>query len=366
MNRILGMGKQAPLALSLAVAILLLAALATLLAQTATAHEPTPDAGRHSYVWQTANTGLTNLSVRSMARDPVVTSTLYVETERGGFKSTDNGRSWFLIRNNDPYYTWGMDMVFAPDDHDTLYLADLSMGVLKSTNGGATWTPKNSGLTGTSIRTLEIAATPPYTLFAGLSDQYSVAGGVFRSTDGGDNWTLLGFEEEPIHAIAAHPVTPGLIYVGTWSGLVMSYDGGDHWTAHHPDITSDVTAFAIDPHQPNVVYAGTWGAGVFKTVDGGENWEPVGGWSISELVIDPAWPHPIYAAAAESVSASWDGGLTWEDLACPGGYMSAIILDGERPGGGVLVGAFDVYGPPGVYRGTWLRYSQYLPVVSRE
>ncbi len=366
MNQILAARRQTLSTLSLALAILLLAALAALLDRAAAAKEPAPEANDHHYLWRTANTGLTNLSVRSMARDPVVTSTLYVGTERGDFKSIDNARSWFLIRSNDPYYTWGMDIAFAPDDHNTLYLADLSMGVLKSINGGATWVPKNNGLTGTNIRALDIAATPPYTLFAGLSDQSSVAGGVFRSPDGGDNWTLLGFEDEPIHSIAVHPVTPGLIYVGTWSGLVMSYDGGDHWTAHHPDITSDVTAFAIDPHQPSTVYAGTWGAGVFKTIDGGENWEPMGSGSISDLVIDPEWPHPIYAAAVGSVSASWDGGATWEDLECPGGYMSAIVLDGERPGGGVLVGAFDVYGPPGVYRGTWLRYSQYLPVVSRE
>ena len=352
------------LALCLAWASLLLVALGVMLVQGAIAQAETTQESEHHYVWQTANTGLTDLSVRTMARHPVLTSTLYLETERGAFKSVDNARTWFTIRSNDPGYTWGLDIAFAPDDPQTLYVADAAEGVLKSTNGGATWSHANEGLTCATMDTIDIAPTAPYTLYAGCSNQTSVNGGVFRSSDGGDHWTMIGLGGVPIHAIAVHPVTPSLLYVGTWSSLVMSDDGGEHWR-YFPTITADVTAFAFDPHDPKVVYAGTWQSSLYKSVNAGQQWTKLDGWTTSEMVIDPEWPYPLYAATMYGVRASWDGAATWENLGYPAQSSTGIVLDPERPGGGVLASASNLEGLAGVYRGAWLRHSLYLPLLLR-
>ena len=68
----------------------------------------------------------------------------------------------------------------------TVYAGTVAAGVLKSTNGGGSWSAINAGLTNTDVQALAIDPTTPATLYAGTR-----GGGVFKSTNGGQSWSAI-------------------------------------------------------------------------------------------------------------------------------------------------------------------------------
>ena len=84
-------------------------------------------------------------------------------------------------------------------------------------------------------------------------------------------WTSIGPEGGNVSALAIDPATPATLYAGTWGGGVFkSTNGGANWSAVNTGLTNtDVRALAIDPDTPATLYAGTWGGGVFSIQQGG-------------------------------------------------------------------------------------------------
>jgi photosystem II stability/assembly factor-like uncharacterized protein len=91
-------------------------------------------------------------------------------------------------------------------------------GVFKSTDGGAHWSPANTGLTNTSIQALAVDPSNPATVYAGTA-----AGGVFKSVDAGGSWSAInsGLTNTGIRALVVDPVAPSTIYVATFGGGVF-------------------------------------------------------------------------------------------------------------------------------------------------
>ena len=82
---------------------------------------------------------------------------------------------------------------------------------------------------------------------------------------GNNIWTSHGPEGGPVNALALDPVTPTTLYAGTGGGVFKSTDGGANWSAVNSGLTSTcVFALAIDPATPTTLYAGTGGGGVFS------------------------------------------------------------------------------------------------------
>jgi photosystem II stability/assembly factor-like uncharacterized protein len=83
-----------------------------------------------------------------------------------------------------------------------------------------------------------------------------------------------GPEGGTIFALAIDQNTPATVYAGTVGGGVFkSTNGGENWTAMNTGLTNnEVFVLAIDPNTSATVYAGTYGGGVFKSTNGGENW----------------------------------------------------------------------------------------------
>src|SRR5262245_14846515 len=119
---------------------------------------------------------------------------------------------------------------------------------------------------GGHVKIIAIDPQTPSTLYAG-----TVGGGVFRSSNGGGNWTAVNsgltnpYVDTNVGAIAIHPQTPSTLYAGTFSeGVYRSSNGGGNWTATNTGLmASQVSALAIDLQTPSTLYAGT-GGGVFK------------------------------------------------------------------------------------------------------
>ena len=208
------------------------------------------------------------------------------------------------------------------------------------------WTTRGPANIGARINTFAIHPTNDDIMFAGFS-----RGGVWRTTNGGADWEPV-FDEQTylsIGDIAFDPVTPTTIYVGTGDpnisasfmigdGVYRSTDGGDTWENIGWGDLNIITQIRVDPTNTDRIYAAAMGVpferdnarGLYRTEDGGQNWEQVLFVSdqagIIDLVMDENNPNHLYAAAwdrirnnMESTVAgenakiyeSTDGGDTW-------------------------------------------------------
>jgi photosystem II stability/assembly factor-like uncharacterized protein len=200
-------------------------------------------------------------------------------------------------------------------------------------------------------RTTSIVGVPgqPYIYYAG-----SASGGIFKTTDGGIHWEAI-FDGQPVSSIgslAIAPSDPNTIWAGTgeaWirshisvgQGIYKSTDAGKTWKMMGLDKTGRIGHLAVDPKNPDIVMACALGhaygpqqeRGVFRTTDGGAHWERVlftdENSGCSDMVMDPSnprilfagmWPLEIHTWGRESggpgsgLYMSRDEGATWKKI----------------------------------------------------
>ena len=200
-------------------------------------------------------------------------------------------------------------------------------------------------------RVLAVAGVPgdPNTYYFG-----AVAGGVFKSTNGGMTWTPT-FDKQSVSSIGAIAVADSdhnILYVGTGEaclrgnisygdGIYKSTDGGQTWKNIGLKDSRHVGALIIDPRNPDIVLVAAlghaWGPnserGVFRTADGGKTWQKVlykdDNTGAIDVVFDPRNSSIVYAAMYQVRRQPWyfksggpgsglykstDGGLTWKQL----------------------------------------------------
>lgn len=190
----------------------------------------------------------------------------------------------------------------------TLYVGTRS-GVFRSVDGGAQWTAANGDLPlseaagGLWIQALAIDAGPPETVYASVLLQ-----GVFKSVDGGATWqrAVDGLVSIQAEQLVAQPGHPGTVYARTSAGIFRTTNGGAQWTSlpHFPTTAvGSATVIAVDPVASETIYAGLSDQ-LLATVDGGQTWARIDGpgfhgWRIDQIAIDPNAPHTLYVAAAE-------------------------------------------------------------------
>lgn len=303
--------------------------------------------------WNTTSYNPGNGRVNAITVDPSNPNVIYVGTPSAGlWRSMDGGNSWQALFTDLP--SMGVSgIVVDPQDPNVIYIATgdgdgadtYSAGVLKSTDGGATWnsTGLNWNMDDTrTTRGLRMAGNDDHVLLCAASS------GVFRTTDGGTTWsqvrvgTFRDVEFQPgndsivyacsntFHistdngahflqqnnnglpsgslvgrmAIAVTPADPLTVYVlcskqedSGFLGLYRSADGGQSFTlcANAPnmfgyeDDGSDTggqswydMALAADPEDANTVYLG--GINVWKSTDGGYNWDIESHWTYPSLI----------------------------------------------------------------------------------
>jgi photosystem II stability/assembly factor-like uncharacterized protein len=259
------------------------------------------------------------------------------------YKTTDGGRTWRALG------LIGQPVAISPTGPQTVYAAAGARGgesrLLRSTNGGRTWQPADSGLPPTYLDALAFDPRAPGTVYAAMGQR-----GIFASSDGGGKWRALrvAVAHRNVTAIAVDPRRPQTIYAGTDNGVIKSLDGGREWRmanaalgAHNRDRDyMQVTALLVDKRDSRTVYATTDCTGVFKSTDGGTRWAPANagldpqcGWSYA-LALDSSAPRTLYAAGrVRGVLKSLDGGATWR--AANNGLsltaISSLAVDPQSP-----------------------------------
>jgi len=160
-----------------------------------------------------------------------------------------------------------------PGDKVTVYVGAAGGGVWKSENGGLTFKPVFDDYV-QSIGAVRIDPTNPKTVWVGTGESWvrnsvSVGAGVYKTTDGGDNWQLMGLADtERIGRILVNPKDSNTVYVCAlghlWNsnaerGVFRTKDGGKTWKkVFYVNEDTGCADLAADPQDPGILYAGMW------------------------------------------------------------------------------------------------------------
>lgn len=185
------------------------------------------------------------------------------QSSYGVFKSADDGVTWQRLQAPEVFTANISTLVVDPRSEDIVYAGTLDSGVLRSLDGGQSWSPLNNGLPGLDVRILAMDPSNPFVIYAGLE-----SGGVYKTTDAGSSWVLASVGMDPqatVRSLAIDPSNPQTLYAGDfYSGVYCSRDGGALWVPITRGLrTRAVRALAISA-DGGTVYAGVEGEGVFR------------------------------------------------------------------------------------------------------
>jgi photosystem II stability/assembly factor-like uncharacterized protein len=258
-------------------------------------------------------------------------------------------------------------------DPRIMYIGTAGGGVWKTTTGGSNFEPifdKHCQ----SIGAIAIDQAHPDTIWAGtgesnMRNSVSIGNGIYKTTDGGENWVKMGLENsEHISRIVIHPTNPNVIFAAVpghlWDdnvdrGLYKTSDGGKTWEKTlYVDEKTGCSEVIMDPKNPNILYATMWqfrrqpfafnsggaGSGIYKSIDGGKTWKkvteglPTGEFGRVALALAPSNTKHLLAIVESKKTElyiSEDAGETWKQQSVGSNqnvtarpfYFSTLVID---------------------------------------
>ena len=192
-------------------------------------------------------------------------------------------------------------------DPNVYYAGAASGGIFKTSDGGLHWEPIFDSMPVSSIGALAVAPSDANVVYAGTGESsirsnVSLGWGMFKSTDAGKTWVRSGLDSTGrIGRIVVHPTNPDVVFATAVGrsygpqqqrGVYRTTDGGKNWErVLFVDENTGAYAVAMDPTNPRILYASTWefvihtwgrksggnGSGIWKSVDGGTTWKRLTG-----------------------------------------------------------------------------------------
>lgn len=251
---------------------------------------------------------------RAFVQDPERPDTLYAGTTEGLFKSEDGMATWRLVTSKD--LVVNSIAILPPARGGGLLLGSDGAGVLRSGDGGETWSDSNEGFSERFFSRIVFDSRGGRVLAGVLGDRRY--GGVFAAPRPEGPWTKLGRGLEGREVLALDP-TPSGILVGTDDGLFLAGPGGGDWR-RLPTLAGGVD---LHPRVPDVLalserlFLAATSRGLLRSGDGGETWTRLGlGTGGSVLALGAAAPERrlLMAATALGFFSSRDTGSTWEQV----------------------------------------------------
>lgn len=226
----------------------------------------------------------------------------------------------------------------------SICLGTAGWGVWNSPDAGKSWVrhrapfPLNS-----RIQALVVHPTEPRTVLAGGDT------GLFVSHNCGVHWERIGTQGAlpTIWSLAIDPVDPRILFAGTRpAGVYRSRDGGQQWERLAVDIAPEcsigtpfVTSVLVDPDDHRVVWAGVEIDGVFRSLDGGDTWEHMQTGlydpDIHAMAIAPTSPSRVFTSTAREMFLSGNQGNSWTPLGIkerwPLPYARGLVVKADAP-----------------------------------
>jgi len=300
--------------------------------------------------------------VTALAVDPVNSNIVYLGGAEGGvWKTTDGGTTWLPLTDAQASLAVG-SIALDPSNPSIVYVGTgeenfngdsyYGEGILKSTDGGQTWThitgpfggPISSDTYfggGARIGSLALDHKNGQIVLAGVLG--GGGDGIWRSTDGGETWVNV-LPKGPGTAVCFNPNGSTAYAAVHGVGVFVSTDVGATWAPDNgtgsntlPSVNVGRIELALDPSNPTTLYAGIAQAnghnvnGLFKTTDGGANWSPLplgvaAGYCNPQcdydnvVRVDPVNSSVVYVGGSagtfnnQMLFRSADGGSTWSEV----------------------------------------------------
>jgi photosystem II stability/assembly factor-like uncharacterized protein len=330
----------------------------------------------YGQTWVQKDNGVTityaALHFRGFTIDPRSSDIVYAmaettseEEKTGGqvFKSTNGGDSWELIWDGGMPSALARYMFIHPQNPDVLYVSTgifdrgargpepysnltSGLGVLKSTDGGQTWSELNmaNGLETLHIGSIYMHPEEPDTLLAAAGHVWTFEeletvesqgirpAGVYRTADGGETWekVLAAGDFRPAETFCSVEfctADPNIAYAASVDAIYRSEDAGLTWFSVSREFgwgpPGVLAGFPIDiqcdPSDHNRLFINNYGGGNFLSEDGGRTWRNASqgytGAQIISVAVDPTSPGRVFATGSQSgIWGTHDGGTTWVGL----------------------------------------------------
>ncbi len=290
------------------------------------------------------------------------------------YRTTNAGENWEIIWEGEMPSSLARYLWIDPRDTDVLYVSTGifdrgavgdsdsqddpfgGLGILKSIDGGQSWRilGKENGLRNLYIGSLYMHPENPDVLLAAAghlfesdtlpylerleSEGKPSPMGIYRTTDGGENWTqtLAGFEV--FSSVEMCPSDPNIVYAGSIDSIYKSQDAGVTWNSvaspwGPPGVS---VGFPIDmqcdPRDTDRIFVNNYGGGNFLSEDGGKTWinasQGYTGAQVFGLSIAPSEPERVYVAGFGGLWRSDDAGVSWQGLFNPPEEMSNLPSQG--------------------------------------
>jgi len=307
--------------------------------------------------WQALGDAECSTSIGSVVIDPVNPSIVYAGTgeifDPGGFtdgcgilKSTSGGDAWVRTAATNLasagalgglVYDMAIDVATAGSATSTTVFAATSVGLLRSTNSGASWTTVQQGF----ASSVQQHPSLPNVWYVAIGNPNGAAGnGVYRSTDGGSTWTnITGSLGAPTTigrtTLGATPARPGSLWAlmadpsnrkfrslarwdentGSWTLLAATGVQFQSELLDFGDQSEYNLVIGVDPVDENRVIIG--GVRLFRSRDGGQTFEQIAANVHSDwhgLAFDPTDTRRLIATCDGGIFGSSDGGSSWRSL----------------------------------------------------